>query len=272
MIFFLTQPATLFPLVGGFSLGFLRIFGSEGTYISFEITTVIVLNQLVSYSFVMWYQYAVMKGRGRLVEFIKNPKLFIGSYMFIVIAIVITFMRLARSQKETIFMDLKQNEANLFGFIQTVFINQPTSIGYSLTSNIWMRLLIGFVLFFMFCELMGIIIFNIMLIKTIHSTVDLVTKKTLQMQIMYYKSALIESIFVICFALAPFCFIALVIFSVVNNMHLGIIVFNLPPLSAPISYVLVMVLVKPYRMFFVKIFKKIKSLWIMESSISEPVL
>uniref|UniRef100_A0A914ESI1 Uncharacterized protein n=1 Tax=Acrobeloides nanus TaxID=290746 RepID=A0A914ESI1_9BILA len=127
MIFFLVQPATLFPLVGGFSLGFLGIFGSEGTYISFELITVIALNQLVSYSFVMWYQYAVMKGRGRIVEFIKNPKLFIGSYMaymFIVIAIVITFMRLARSQKETIFMDLRQDETNSFGFIQTVFINQ----------------------------------------------------------------------------------------------------------------------------------------------------
>uniref|UniRef100_A0A914DQR1 Uncharacterized protein n=1 Tax=Acrobeloides nanus TaxID=290746 RepID=A0A914DQR1_9BILA len=108
-----------------------------------------------------------------------------------------------------------------------------------------------------------------MLIKTIHSTVDLVTKKTLQMQIMYYKSALIESIFVICFILAPFCFAALIVFSVINNMHLGVIAFNLPPLSAPISYILVMVLVKPYRMFFVKIFKKIKSGWIMNSSSSE---
>ena len=69
---------------------------------------------------------------------------------------------------------------------------------------------------------MGIIIFNIMTIKTIRSTVDIVTKKTLQMQIMFYKSALIESIFVICFILSPFIFAALIMFSVINNMHLAV--------------------------------------------------
>uniref|UniRef100_A0A914EFA4 G-protein coupled receptors family 1 profile domain-containing protein n=1 Tax=Acrobeloides nanus TaxID=290746 RepID=A0A914EFA4_9BILA len=136
-------------------------------------------------------------------------------------------------------------------------------------SNIWLRLYIFFVLFFIFCELMGIIVFNVMTIKTIHSTVDIVTKKTLQMQIMFYKSALIESIFVICFIFLPFCFAALIIFSIINNMHLGIIFFNLPPLSAPISYILVMVLIKPYRMFFVTICKKIKSGRIKDSSSSE---
>ena len=136
-------------------------------------------------------------------------------------------------------------------------------------SNIWLKLYIFFVLFFIFCELMGISVFNIMTIKTIHSTVDIVTKKTLQMQIMFYKSTLIESIFVICFILSPFCFEALIMFSVINNMHLGIIIFNIPPLSAPISYILVMVLIKPYRMFFVTIFKKIKSGRIMDSSSPE---
>ena len=127
IIFFLSQPVALFPLVGGFCLGILRIFGTEGSYLGFEIMCVIILNQVVSYTCLMWYQYAVMKGRGKLVEFIKNPKLFIGSYiayMFIAVAITITFMRLARSEKETIFMDFGQNESDLFGFIQTVFINQ----------------------------------------------------------------------------------------------------------------------------------------------------
>jgi hypothetical protein len=136
-------------------------------------------------------------------------------------------------------------------------------------SNIWLRLYIFCWLFFIFCELMGIIVFNIMTIKTIHSTVDIVTKKTLQMQIMFYKSALIESIFVICFIFSPFYFGALIMFSVINNMHLGIIFFNLSPLSAPISYIMVMVLLKPYRMFFVTIFKKIKSGRIKDSSSSE---
>uniref|UniRef100_A0A914DWJ7 Uncharacterized protein n=1 Tax=Acrobeloides nanus TaxID=290746 RepID=A0A914DWJ7_9BILA len=116
---------------------------------------------------------------------------------------------------------------------------------------------------------MGIIVFNIMTIKTIQSTVDIVTKKTLQIQIMFYKSILIESIFVICFIFSPFCFAALLMLSVINNMHLGIIVFNISPLSAPINYILVMVLLKPYRMFFVTIFKKIKSGRIQDSSSSE---
>uniref|UniRef100_A0A914DPS4 Uncharacterized protein n=1 Tax=Acrobeloides nanus TaxID=290746 RepID=A0A914DPS4_9BILA len=116
---------------------------------------------------------------------------------------------------------------------------------------------------------MGIIVFNIMTIKTICSTVDIVTKKTLQIQIMFYKSFLIESIFVICFIFSPFCFGALIMFSVINNMHLGIIFFNISPLSAPINYILVMVLLKPYRMFFVTIFKKIKSGRIKDSSNTE---
>jgi hypothetical protein len=127
IIYFLFQPAALFPLVGGFSFGILRIFGTEGSYLSLEITFVIILNQVVSYTCLMMYQYAIMKGRGKLVEFIKNPKLFIGSYIayvFIAVAITITFMRLARSEKETIFMDFGQNEPDLLGFIQTVFINQ----------------------------------------------------------------------------------------------------------------------------------------------------
>ena len=127
IIYFISQPTTLFPLVGGFAFGIVRIFVPEGTYLSIEIMCVIILNQVVSYSCLMWYQYAIMKGRGKLVEFIKNPKLFIGSYiayMFIAVAITITFMRLARSEKETIFMDFKQNESDLFGFMQTVFINQ----------------------------------------------------------------------------------------------------------------------------------------------------
>ena len=136
-------------------------------------------------------------------------------------------------------------------------------------SNIWLKLYISFLIFFIFCELMGIIVFNIMTIKTIRSTVDIVTKKTLQMQIMFYKSALIESIFVICFIFFPSCFSALIMFSVINNMHWGILFFNLPPLSAPISYILVMVLLKPYRMFFVTMFKKIKSGTIKDSSSSE---
>uniref|UniRef100_A0A914DUC6 Uncharacterized protein n=1 Tax=Acrobeloides nanus TaxID=290746 RepID=A0A914DUC6_9BILA len=272
IIYFLFQPATLFPLVGGFCLGILGIFGTEGTYLSLEITCVIILNQIVSFSCLMWYQYAIMKGRGKLVEFIKNPKLFIGSYiayMFIAVATTITFMRLARSEKETIFMDFGQNEPDLLGFIQTVFIRQPSTIGYSMKSNIWLRLCTFFLLFFIFCEIMGIIVFNVMTIKTIHSTVDIVTKKTLEMQIMFYKSTLIESIFVICFILSPFIFAALIMFSVINNMHLGIIFFNISPLSAPINYILVMILLKPYRMFFVTIFKKIKSGRIKDSSSAE---
>src|SRR3569623_451549 len=61
IIFFLSQPTKLFPLIGGFCLGILGILGTEVTYLRIEIICVILMNQVVLYLCLMWYQYAVMK-------------------------------------------------------------------------------------------------------------------------------------------------------------------------------------------------------------------
>src|SRR3569623_1913255 len=74
LIFLLWQPATLFPMVCAFSFGILGTFGPEGNYLGFEITTVLVLNQIVSYKFMLEYQYAVMKERGKLLKFLSDSE------------------------------------------------------------------------------------------------------------------------------------------------------------------------------------------------------
>uniref|UniRef100_A0A914DVU5 Uncharacterized protein n=1 Tax=Acrobeloides nanus TaxID=290746 RepID=A0A914DVU5_9BILA len=73
IIFFLFQPATLFPLVGGFCFDILGVFGTEGTYLGLEITFVIILNQIVSFSCLMWYQYAIMKANERVIPETPEP-------------------------------------------------------------------------------------------------------------------------------------------------------------------------------------------------------
>ena len=121
----------------------------------------------------------------------------------------------------------------------------------------------------MLIEFFLIIFFNILILLSIKSTSKLVTSKTFQMQLSFYKTTLIDSIFVILFIWVPIFISPIIVISKISDFRVGILGFNSSIIGAPISYLLNMVLIKPYRRFLICIFGKIIRKEISETSVTQ---
>src|SRR3569623_2380221 len=105
-------------------------------------------------------------------------------------------------------------------------------------------------------ELFLVIFFNILLIRTIKSTSNIVTKKTLALQMSFYRSALIETIFVLACVLTPSLIPPAIVLFNIEDLRFGVIGFNAAMISVPISYIMNMFMIRPYRRFFIKVIRK----------------
>lgn len=115
-----------------------------------------------------------------------------------------------------------------------------------------------------------VVFFNILIIKTIKETSNIVTKQTLKMQLTFYRAALIESLFVLAFILIPTCNELIIAIFGITDPKLLIIGFNVHIVSAPISYILKMALTRPYRRFFAKFITR-KNESIVETTHMQPI-
>uniref|UniRef100_A0A914D8Q5 G-protein coupled receptors family 1 profile domain-containing protein n=1 Tax=Acrobeloides nanus TaxID=290746 RepID=A0A914D8Q5_9BILA len=121
----------------------------------------------------------------------------------------------------------------------------------------------------MLIEFFLIIFFNILILLSIKSTSKLVTSNTFKMQLSFYKTTLIDSIFVILFVWVPIVISPIIVISKISDFRVGILGFNSSIIGAPISYLLNMILIKPYRRFLISILRKIIRKEISESNVNK---
>uniref|UniRef100_A0A914C774 G protein-coupled receptor n=1 Tax=Acrobeloides nanus TaxID=290746 RepID=A0A914C774_9BILA len=105
--------------------------------------------------------------------------------------------------------------------------DQPSAIVYTPHSNIWVSMFIIFFSTQALIELGMVVFFNILLIKTIKATSKIVTKKTLTLQLSFYRSALIESLFVFIFVVSPALVPCILAIFNIEDLRVGVIGENM---------------------------------------------
>src|SRR3569623_1954952 len=90
---------------------------------------------------------------------------------------------------------------------------------------------------------------NTSLFIIIQRTNGVVTHQTFHMQIMFYRAVVIQGTCMSVFFILPQMIIALCCLSVFKSVYFGIIAGGIQPLYIPFSYVLIILLIKPYRVF-----------------------
>lgn len=93
------------------------------------------------------------------------------------------------------------------------------------------------------------IVLNLYLVYIIKSTSSIVTNKTLQLQLMYYRAVFFTTAFFLIFLVIPTITLALFTIDVTSSIEIGIVSLGIMPSHVPFSYVIIIGFVKPYREF-----------------------
>ena len=97
---------------------------------------------------------------------------------------------------------------------------------------------------------------NIKIKKIFDQTKDIVTKKTQGMQNNLIKTLKFLTQIYFFFLFLPLCLTFLNILGVIENLYIGMIAFNMIPFHAILIYIFMIVNMKPYRNFLLKVIKK----------------
>lgn len=117
---------------------------------------------------------------------------------------------------------------------------------YSIKDNPWILTCMIIIAIFITFDLIFLIILNFQMIKIIKSSTTLI-EKTKHLQIMLYKAVFYKSIFVLCSLMLPMTIMFLCTSYVIKSLYIGIIAIAIIPMHAPISYVFIIMRIRPYQ-------------------------
>ena len=94
--------------------------------------------------------------------------------------------------------------------------------------------------------------FNFKILHKIKMTSNITSNKTFRMQLIFFRAVFVKSIFTIIVLIIPIINLILQTFHVISNVYVIVIIGALQPLHGPMGYILLILLIKPYREFVLK--------------------
>ena len=95
--------------------------------------------------------------------------------------------------------------------------------------------------------------FNFQILYKIKTASNILSDKTFRMQLIFFRAVFVMSIFTLACLMLPMILLVFHAFHIINNVYITIIASALQPLQIPIGYFLMILLIKPYRNFVLKI-------------------
>jgi hypothetical protein len=124
---------------------------------------------------------------------------------------------------------------------------------YAPEQNLWLLTYLGISFVELTLAISSIFYFNFNILYKIRKMSKILDTKTSQMQLIFFRCVFVLSIFTILCLILPMIILILNTFHILSNIYVIVVVGALQPVHVPIGYVLMLMIVKPYREFVINL-------------------
>ncbi|KAE9553884.1 hypothetical protein FO519_002925 [Halicephalobus sp. NKZ332] len=260
IVYFLWQPVPIFPFLGGISVGPIEVFGSSGTAMMIPISLACQILLTATIVAGLSHQFHLLKPTKLSMYVFQSPKtviIFFAIYTAAIQAATIILMEIAYFTTDMEY-DFTHTENQAFReLITEVHLKEETFYGiYMQKSGLQIASTITGYVFLIF-HMIVILWYNVQVFKTILKTKGIVSDKTYLIQKKFLKAFVILSSSAVFLIFGPLILAMTIFMFLLYETVLGIWCFNIVPLGIPVLYILILVLIHPYRSYTIKKFRSI---------------